>query len=412
MKRKISCILGIIFLFALAVSSSSNGETGRALSLKVLEKRAERCIAEGNYYDEIFQFCGITKILGYVIDGENDDIVLIGKADNTLPPLYFEDFVIALRNTQLKYAPLEGNTYIYSSPSCSIDPEPEVLNELQQVGNQIFNDSNQEKVQKNLNEWKETCGQSQTVSVMGIPFETRFGKVMVDADYYMKRLVDGSVSLDIDGFKSLTDMTLDVIKEDITNNKPLSIPSQTMNRFWFCPGETSFIESDGIVLIKKSQVILLTEEEYLTKKGKVAGSGRPNQLAKEFVDSFTKKYDQIAREKPIYSELEGLFRVVALTKIMKHNEATSEAQITLDYLLNRFPVTKNTEIKRTLPGISNVKEFQHKSENSRRYSILYFWLPSCGGVSININVKSSDIVKDKTGNLLKLKQNILNARPS
>ena len=38
---------------------------------------------------------------------------------------------------------------------------------------------------------------------------------MVEADYYMKKLVDGSDTLNVDGFKSLTDMALDVIREDI-----------------------------------------------------------------------------------------------------------------------------------------------------------------------------------------------------
>ena len=54
--------------------------------------------------------------------------------DASLPPLYFEDLVIALRNAWLRYARLEGNTRIYEDPGCSIDPEPAVLRKLQALG--------------------------------------------------------------------------------------------------------------------------------------------------------------------------------------------------------------------------------------------------------------------------------------
>lgn len=355
--------------------SAESTKKGRTLSLRKLEE----CLKKGNCPEKVNQLCGITKILGYVIDEKNSDVILFGEVNNTLPPLYLEDFVIALRNAWLKYAPLQGNTYMYSPPSCSIDPEPKVMNELHQVSKRIFNDSQPEQVQTSINEWNNVCEQPQKVRVMGIPFNTRFGKVMVDADYYMKRLVDGSVTLEIEGFKSLTDMTLDVIREDVAKNRQIYIPAHTMNRFWFYPGETNFIEDKGIVILKKCQVVLLTEEEFLTTKGKIAGSGRPDRLAKEFVGTFTAKYEDIAGERPIYHQLEGLFRFTALSKLMKGKDAFSEAHFTPEYLLNRFPI-KETSVDPFLPGISNVKEFQHKSEYHGGYSILNFWLPSCGGV--------------------------------
>lgn len=414
--KKLVLISGMI-IFSLAAISPCNGKDAAkgltkvgAISLKILEKRLEDCMAKRNFPEEILHLYGIKRVLGYAIDEKNNDIVLIGKIDNTLPPLYLEDFVIALRNTWLKYAPLQGNTYMYSPPSCSIDPEPKVLGELQQTAEQIFKTSNTEDVQRGLNEWNNVCRQPQKVRVMGIPFDSRFGKVMVEADYYMKRLVDGSVSLEIEKFKSLIDMTLDIVKEDIYNNRQSSIPLQSMNRFWFCPGKNSYVEDKGVSLVKECEVMLSTEEEYLSKKGEVVGSGRPDTLAHKFAVSFTEKYDKIAEKKPIYQELEGLFRFVSLAKLMKQKDALSEAKITLDYLLKQFPI-KYTYVEPTLPGIPNVKDFQHKSEYPGGYSILNFWLPSCGGVSINIVINNSDIVKDDTGSLLELKRNALKARP-
>jgi hypothetical protein len=433
MMKKLFLILGIIILlvFSLITILSCKGKEtkviggekdsakseslikgqGRAISLKVLQEKVKDCMTKGKCPEDFLQLSGIKKVLGYVIDEENSDIIMIGKIDDSLPSLYLEDLVIALRNTWLKYAELKGNTYYYSNPGCSIDPDPRILNTLQQVSGQIFSSSNPSKVQKNLTQWHNVCRQQQQVRVLGIPYNTRFAKVMVEADYYMKRLVDGSASLDIDGFSSLTDMTLNIVREDIDKDRQISVPLASLNRFWFYPGENSYLEDKGVVYIRKSNVKLLTEEEFLTKRGEVAGTGRPNLLAQKFAESFSVRYAEIAKRKPIYSELEGLYRLVALARIMKHKNAITEAGLNLDYLMNNYPI-ESTPVNHTLPGISNIKEFKHKTEIRGGYSMLYLWLPSCGGVSIDIDVKDNSIAMDRTGSLSAMRTSVLNTRPS
>lgn len=391
---------------------SAEGFTnGRAVSLKALQETAKECMVEGACPEDVLQLSGIKRVSGYVIDEKNKDIILIGEVDDTSPPLYLEDFVIALRNEWLIYAPLKGNTYYYSPPGCSIDPDPDVLNSLQQISSQISSSSNPAEVQKYLNQWRSVCSQSQQVRVMGVPNDSRFAKMMVEADYYMKRLVDGSVTLDIPGFTSLMDMTLSIASRDIQEGKPISVPLSFMNRFWFSPGENSFLEDKGVVYITKSEVRLLTEEELLTKRGEVVGIGKPNPLADEFAKNFSARYTEIAEIKPIYSELEALFRFVSLAKMMKYRNAASEAGLSLDYLLNQYPV-KITLVNRTLPGLSNVKEFQHKEEFPGGYRIAYLWLPSCGGVSIDTIIKDSNIARDSTGSLAVDGGKVLKAKPS
>jgi len=247
--------------------------------------------------------------------------------------------------------------------------------------------------------------------VFGIPYDTRFAKVMVEADYYMKRLVDGSVTLDIEGFLSLTDITLNIIREDIKKNSEISVPMSTLNRFWFYPGENVFLEDKGIILINKSDVKLLTEEEFITKKGEVGGTGKANSLAEYFAHTFSSKYAEIAKQKPIYAELEGLFRFVAISRIMKQKDAISEAGINLNYLLDRCPI-QNIQVNHTVPGISSIKEFISKSETQGGYSILYLWLPSCGGVSIDLEISDKDIRKDRNGRIVRLRDAVLSLRLS
>ena len=387
----------------------SQPSKGRAVSLRVLEGMARKCMAKGKCPENILELCGLKKINGFVIDEKNRDLILVGKVDATPPSLYLEDFVIALRNAWWKYAPLKGNTYYYSAPGCSIDPNPETIQRLQQVGRGILSSSGE--MEKGLRKWHTICGESQKVRVLGTPFDSHFAKITVDADYYMKRLVNGSVSLGIEGFESLTDMTLSKAKEDVIQGRPISIPLSSLNRFWFFPGENWYVEDKGVVLIKRCQVKLLTEEEFLTKRGKVAGTGRPNPLADKFAKNFSARYSQIAKRKPIYTELESLFRFVALAKVMKYQDAPSEAGVNLDYLFNRYPI-RRSHVNRTLPGLSHVKGFEHRRDFARGYQIARLSLPSCGGVSIDIRIGKSNFLGDKTGRLLELRASVLNARPS
>ncbi|MDP3013996.1 MAG: hypothetical protein Q8M92_07130, partial [Candidatus Subteraquimicrobiales bacterium] len=139
--KKLLPTVGIIILIAitLVIIPSCNGKEpkivekfeGRAVSLKVLQNKVKDCIAKETCPENILQLCGIKRVMGYVIDEKNRDIILIGNIDDSMPPLYLEDFVIALRNTWMMYAELKGNTYYYSNPGCSIDPDPNVLNNLQ-----------------------------------------------------------------------------------------------------------------------------------------------------------------------------------------------------------------------------------------------------------------------------------------
>lgn len=164
--------------------------TNRAVSLNVLES-----VVKSGASKEALRLCGITRVSGYVVDKQGRDIILFGKVDPSYPTLHLEDFIVALRNVRLAYARKRGHTYYYSPPGCSIDPNPQVLRELQAIGDRVSQTADPEERHRLLQEWEVAGRQPQSVRVLGVPFYTRFAKVMVDADYYMKRLVNGSVDL-------------------------------------------------------------------------------------------------------------------------------------------------------------------------------------------------------------------------
>lgn len=385
--------------------------SGRAISLRILQDKLKACQSQKSCSNDLLQLAGITKMEGFVLDDVNHDIILIGRVDDSLPHLCLDDFIIALRNVSMKYAERKENTYYYTSPGCSIDPYPRVIQKLQLLGHKMHENSSPEKMDKDIAAWRQTCCSLQKVRVFGVPFDSHFSWVMVKADYDMKGLVDGSDIPGIEGFASLSDMTMKKAKKDILKNEPISISNSSINRFWFFPGENLYYEDEGVVTIKKCPVVLLTEKEHADRQGKVSGTGSADSLAQEFAVSLTARYAEIARARPIYLELESLFRFVALVKIMKFKDSQKEAGLDLNYLLGcklRGPVLVNKE----LPGRFNISRFDDEKNLQEGHRNVHLRLPSCGGVGIELKVDQNSFLKDNAATLYTLRKIVLQSRPS
>lgn len=401
--------ISILFVFGLVymggpTTAFAEEFIEKAVSLRVLQQSLESCQKQGACSTNLPHFAGLTRITGYVVDKANQDVIVTGEVTPAKPKLYVEDFVIALRNAWLKYARLEGNTYHYANPGCSIDPSESVVLYLQSVGQEILNSETLKDRDQGITKWRKVCKLPQAVQIFGVP-PSHFSAVMVKADYDMKRLVDGSDHLKLQGFRSLTDMTLDLVKEDVMNGKAVSVPLSTMNRFWFYPGKNEYREgNNGGIIIEKSEVVLLTEEEHVGRSGQRLGTGSPDVLAKRFADSFSALYPEIGKQRPIYIELENLFRFVALAKILKFKNAAQQAQLSLDFFLEQF-IVKETLVKLEVEGHANVGVLDLEQK------LISFRLPSCGGVGIDIEVAESNFVPDKNEGLIRLRNRVLNSRP-
>ncbi len=380
----------------------------RAFSLKLLLEQVYEYRGRP-LPQNLAQFCGLNKILGYVLDETQRDIIIVGEVDDTAPPLYLEDFVVALRNAFSKYVELKDNTLYYSNPGCTIDPDSTVLQELDDVWSDTSRNRSERNVERILKRWETVCRAPQKVGVFGVPFDSRFAWVMVKADYDLKNLTSGADTLDIPGFFSLKGLKIQQAKEYLEARKTINFSMTSMNRFWFNPGSNRYREYRGTVFIASCPVMLLTEEEHLTRDGDVKGLGHAEPFAEEFTRSFSRLYAQISRRRPIYRELENLYRFVALAKIFKRRTPHKQVGLNLDYLLVQFPLPR-VAVERTLSGRYHVKRFQHRQATADGTSTLMFWLPSCGGVSIKIDAAEEDFSKDP--NLKNLKDIIVKQRTS
>lgn len=356
----------------LAVSLPAEAATGRAMSLN-----AAVSVLKSGGGGDVAQLCGITRALGFIYDKTRRDVVLFGEADGSLPPLHLDDLAVALRNVNLLYAQVRGRTRYYAAPGCSIDPDPQTMRDLRAL--KCSNVADPEQVRLFEQKWDEIGRRPQKVRVMGVPFDSRFAKVMVDADYYMKRLVNGSVNLDIEGFASMSDLGVEQAKKAFTQGRSGSLGGYSMNRFWFSPGEAAYSEEDGAIVLRECRVQLLTEEEMLTQQG-IKGKGRPGALAKEFASAFSAHYPEIAERRPVYTELEGLFRFVGLARIIREEGAASAG---LDYLLKSHKIAV-VPVSREVLGLTSHRHIDETLETSDGTHTFVMIMPSCGGVSMDV----------------------------
>jgi hypothetical protein len=355
----------------------------RAVSLTVLQQSLRA--ARGRPAPELLALCGLTRVEGYALDPDTRDLIVFGTVDPAAPPLCTEDFAVALRSAWGRYAVRRGGTLLLTDPGCSIDPNPDTFRRLSQVAAQV-GASGDESIEEALDQWCAISKEPQKVRVEGIPFHSHFGRALVDADYFMKRLVDGSVTLDIRGFRSLMDSIMEEAATEAAQTGEISGPTASFNRFWFYPGRNRYgVDGDTVTLLD-CPVTLLTEEQYLTGRG-VAGRGRPGPLALQFAESFTAHYPEIAAREPRYQRLEGLFRFVALAKVMEYRRLP----VDLSYLLDRFPVAR-TPVPESLPGVCQVKYLEQQYGPADDGATQRLWLPSCGGVRIAVKVEPSDFV--------------------
>ena len=372
---------------AVAASADLGSTLLHALSLRRLEQRLTDCGRGGGCPEEALQLDGLTILDGYLTDPRDHDVILLGRSDPDRPPLHVEDFAVALRSAWGKYDERRGTIIYTSDPGCSIDPDPAVIRELEGLAGRIFASGSDD----GLEAWNRVCRKPQTVRVMGVPFDTRFAKVMVEADYDMKSQVDGRDPLELPGFASLADMTLKHARRQVIAGRADSLALSTMNRFWFYPGESRFEEHQGVVLIRQLPVTLLSHQTYVNAAGEIADAASSRDpLAELFAANFTRLFDQIAEVRPIYQELEGLFRFVAVARLLELKVRDSPLAGALDYLLESFPVTR-TRVDRQKPGQANAKGFDHRTRVPGEEQIFSLRLPSCGGVGMPIEVGADRI---------------------
>lgn len=298
------------------------GSELRKVSLQRLEAALQQQIEQhGAVSDELKTLAGLTAIQYVFYYPETQDIVVAGPAEGFVadpterfvgietgkPTILLEDVVTALR----AFAPGQPATGIIS---VSIDPTPEGLQRMQQFLASVrgrVQPSDAERLAMGL---KNNLG-LQTVSIRGIPTDSHFARVLVEADYRMKLIGIGLERLPM-RFQSYVDRA-----------NPSAVAANAMERWYFQPRYDGIaVSEDGLAMKINERGVQLVGENERVAGGRRTVSGRVNKASQAFCQEFTSKFPAIADNVRIYAELRQLMDVSIAAAYIQEQDFYGQAE--------------------------------------------------------------------------------------
>jgi hypothetical protein len=305
----------------------------RFVSLRALEAQIAEARAAGKEVPESVRFlAGLQRVKYVLVYPERQDIVLAGPAEgwkvnrlgsvvgatSNRPILTLDDLMVALRVAE------SSNR---SGISCSIDPTQDGLQRLQQLG-QL---SAQGGAQNAARQMEEALG-PQTISVTGIPDTSHFARVIVAADFRMKRLAMDFERAPVDGMPSFLDMAKSR-RGGLHNMMP---------RWWLAPKyEPLQRDNDGLAWELKGQgVQCMTEQQFLTDAGQKKGTGGVDPTAQKWADTFTAKFEDLAREDSSFGELRNVMDLAVVGALLVKERLLDKSGLTAPNLMQDEPLAE------------------------------------------------------------------------
>ncbi len=308
----------------------------KALGLrKISLRRLDEAIAQHRKTgqpldDEMRCLAGIQHIQYVFVYPEQQDVVLAGPGEGWKldaqgevvgvttgrPVMWLDDLVVALRTAQ------GART---TGISCSIDPTNEGINRLRQLVPQLVAGGAGDHIDQATETIEETLG-LQNITVTGVPADSHFARVIVAADYKMKRLAMGFEPAPIKGLPSFLSM-MKAGPSGMQNMLP---------RWWLEPNYESLLAApDGLAWeIRGASVKSVTEEDFITENGARKPSGKANPVAKKWADNMTAHYDELAAKDAVFGQLRNCIDLAVVGALMVKDHLPEKAGCSFAALLH------------------------------------------------------------------------------
>jgi hypothetical protein len=306
---------------------------------KVSLTRLEKALIDngGAMTDEMCYLAGLLRLRYVFLYPESGDIVIAGPAEGWAPEsdgrmtglrsgrpvLQLQDLVVALR----AFPPNQTKTPMVG---CSIDPTQEGLASMQRFLQSTGRYATPAQTQYLANGLRSSLG-LQNVRIDGVPADTRFAQVLVEADYRMKMIGIGLERPRVHGLRSYVDEA-----------SPAQVSRNALSRWYFVP-EYECVRSsdDGMAMeLVGDGVKLVGEQELVSSGGERSATSGGSRASKAFVTSFTRAYPQLAAESPVYAELRNLIDMLVASAYIQHEDMYRKArwEMTVFGSEDSFPV--------------------------------------------------------------------------
>ncbi len=311
----------------------------RVVSLKRLEAALAEAVKSGETLPEEMQYlAGIQRINYVFVDEQAHDVLIAGpgeswKADQDgnivgvktgRPVVRLEDLIVALRATYAEKP---------EAITCSIDPTQEGVARYNQL---IARGGNTD-----LGAIKKALGM-QAITITGVPGSSRLARVLVSADYQMKRLAMNLTDAPVKGMPSYMEMLV----------KSGGLNTEAMPRFWLaCSYEPLARSEDSLSWqLRGAGVKAETGGDVYAADGTRTDTGVASPLGQKWADSMTANYDAISAKMPIFGELRNVMDLCVVSALMRRENLLAKAGCELPLLTSAssqlqpsvLPVPKQT----------------------------------------------------------------------
>lgn len=309
---------------------------------KVSLPRLERALIKNNgvLTEEMKYLAGLLRVRYVFLYPESGDIVLAGPAEGWVqdpagrvvgittgrPAIQLQDVVTALR----AFPPQgEGVDLI----SCSIDPTQEGLARMQEFLRSMgrtFPPGQEAQVARYMVDGLRKSLGLHEIKVTGVPAETHFAHVLVEADYRMKLI---GIGLERPPLR---------MASFVDRAASSAVAPNQLFRWYFVPDYQCLrVTEDGTALeLVGEGVKLVGEDELVTAGGERKSASSANAASRAFTTSFTRHYPELAAKVPVYAELRNVIDLAIVAAYIKQQDFYSQANWTMEFLGKEelFPV--------------------------------------------------------------------------
>ena len=299
----------------------------RKVALSRLEAEVAKALAAGRAIPEdLAKLAGLTRVqYVFVYPAVGDtagEVVLAGPAEPWItdatgrvlgvesgrPTVLLEDLAAAIRC----FPPGHPQDMLVG---CSIDPRQEGLAAMQKFIASIGRVNPDVGVDAIVQGLRESLG-PQVVSVQGVSPSTHFAQVLVEADYRMKLIGIGLERPPV-AMKSWVDLAA-----------AGGVAANALQRWFFVPDYQCIrIGADDLAIELVGQgVKLCCADEVVLPGGRRMQADKAAGSAKQYADTFTRKYPEIAARSPVYAQLRTVIDLVVAAAYLQEFDAYGRAR--------------------------------------------------------------------------------------
>ncbi len=318
----------------------------RKVSLRGLIQAVQQAqAADQGAPDTALLMAGLQRIEYVFVDRDGGDIILAGPAEGWTisdqgaivgqttgqPVMMLDDLAVALR---------AAGGQVRRPMTCSIDPTAEGMQQLQAfvntLGGQIGNAA------QTTAGIEQALG-PQVIRLEGLPEESHFARVLVSADYRMKRLAMGFEPAPVRGMPSFLQMT--------------SGTGNLFPRWWMTTNYESLLrtpEGDAWQL-RGPGVKVMTEDSFFDEQGQRTQTGQANPAAQRWADSMTNRFEALAKELPIFGQLRNAMDLAVVAALIHEHRLAEVTGLELAYLTGEDGYeTTEYPVPRSVPSQASV----------------------------------------------------------